>query len=107
MGKTYRTLDQVEEEYLREHPDELDSYLTLLFESYASDGDIKALLSSLRVVSRVKGVTATAQAAGMSRRGLQKALSEQGDPKFESVSSIMNAMGYRLVPQPMRGGRPQ
>jgi probable addiction module antidote protein len=51
----------------------------------------------LRVVSRVKGITATADAAGLTRKGLQKALSEDGNPRFESVSAIMHAMGYRLA----------
>jgi probable addiction module antidote protein len=102
MAKKYRTLDDVEEEYLRTHPDEIDEYITVLFDEYARDGDIKALLASLRVVCRVKGVTATAEAAGMSRRGLQKALSEQGDPRFESVTAIMKAMGYQLMPHPLK-----
>ena len=40
-----------------------------------------------------------AEAAGMSRKGLQKALSEEGNPEFASVNAIMHAMGYRLAPQ--------
>jgi DNA-binding phage protein len=35
----------------------------------------------------------------MTRKGLQKALSEGGNPKFESVNAILHAMGYRLAPQ--------
>ena len=31
--------------------------------------------------------------------GLQKALSEQGNPKFESVNAIMHALGYHLKPE--------
>ncbi|BAY26389.1 putative addiction module antitoxin [Calothrix sp. NIES-2100] len=98
MGK-YRTFDQVEEEYYREHPEEIDSFLIVTFEEYAKDNDTGALLSALRMISRVKGVTATAEAAGISRKGLQKALSEQGNPLFENVNAILHAMGYQLVPQ--------
>lgn len=94
-----RTIDNVEEEYLRNHPEEMDQYLNTLFEEYAKDGDIKVLLSSLRVVSRVKGVGAIAESAGLTRNGLQKALSEGGHPKFESINAILNAMGYYLKPQ--------
>jgi DNA-binding phage protein len=35
----------------------------------------------------------------MSRKGVQKALSEAGNPEFASVNSIIHAMGYRLAPQ--------
>ncbi len=100
--RNYPTLGEIMEEYLREHPEEIDSFISVLFEEYAEDGDTAALLSSLRVVCRVKGVSFIAESAGMSRRGVQKALSEDGDPKFESVNAIMHAMGYRLVPQKLQ-----
>jgi HTH-type transcriptional regulator / antitoxin HigA len=51
--RDYRTIDDITEEYLRNHPEEVDDYITELFEEYAQDGDIVALLSSLRVISRV------------------------------------------------------
>lgn len=92
-------LQKLEESYLQKHPKEIDDYLTICFEEYAKDGWTPALLSSLRVIARAKGVTATANAAGMTRKGLQKALSEQGNPKFESVNAIMQAMGYHLKPE--------
>ena len=95
----YRSFDQVEEEYYRNHPDEIDGYLTTCFEAYAEDGCTPALLASLRMIARIKGISATADAAGLSRKGLQKALSEQGNPRFESVNAIMQAIGYRLAPQ--------
>jgi probable addiction module antidote protein len=95
----YRTLAEITEEYLREHPEEIDDYVTVLFDEYADSGDETALLASLRLVGRIKGVTAIAEAAGLSRKGLQKALSENGNPQFGSVNAIMKAMGYRLAPQ--------
>lgn len=97
--RNYRSIDDVTEEYFREHPDEIDDYITELFEEYAQDGDTAALLSSLRVISRVKGVSRIAESAGLSRKGVQKALSEDGHPKFESVNAILHSMGYRLAPQ--------
>ncbi len=97
--KNYRTIGEVEEEYLRNHPEEIDDYITVLFDEYAENGDTAALLSSLRVVCRVKGITAIAETAGLSRKGIQKALSEKGNPQFDSVNAILRAMGYRLMPQ--------
>jgi probable addiction module antidote protein len=97
--QNYRTFGALEEGYLRDHPEEMDEYLTILFDEYAQSGDTAALLSSLRIVSRVKGVSRIAESAGMSRKGVQKALSENGNPEFSSVNAIMHAMGYRLSPQ--------
>ena len=54
---------------------------------------------NFRMIARVKGVTTTAEAAGLSRKGRQKALSNDGNPHFENVCSIMQAMGYQLTPQ--------
>jgi probable addiction module antidote protein len=95
----FSTIDEFTEEYLRDHPDEVDDYITIIFDEYAQGGDIAALLSSLRVVSRIKGVSLIAETTGLSRKGVQKALSEEGHPKFESVNAILRAMGYKLAPQ--------
>jgi probable addiction module antidote protein len=95
--RKYRSLSNVEEGYLRDHPDEIDGYIAVLFEEYAKDSDTASLLSSLRIVGRVKGVSRLAEASGLSRKGIQKVLSEDGNPKFESVNAIMHAMGYRLT----------
>ncbi len=101
MAKTrhYRTLNDVDEEYYRTHPQEIDGYLSVAFKEYAKDGCTPALLSALRMIARVKGISALAQETGLTRNGIQKALSEQGHPKFESVNVIMKAMGYHLMPQ--------
>lgn len=97
--RKFRTFNEVQEEHYRKHPEEIDDFLTIAFEEHAKDKDTGALLSALRMISRVKGVTATAEAAGITRKGLQKALSEGSKPRFESVSAIIEAMGYQLMPQ--------
>ena len=68
--QNYRTFGALEEGYLRDHPEEMDEYLTILFDEYAQSGDTAALLSSLRIVSRVKGVSRIAESAGMSRKAV-------------------------------------
>ena len=52
----YRTLDEISVEYFNQHPEEIDDYLNEVFADYAQDGDSAALLSSLRVIARVKGI---------------------------------------------------
>jgi probable addiction module antidote protein len=101
--RKYRTFDEMKEEYFHEHPEELEDFMTIIFEEYANDGDMGALLASLRTVSRVKGITVIAEKTGISRNGIQKALSKDGNPGFESINSIMHAMGYNLMPQKTSG----
>ena len=36
----YRTLDNLEESYFRDHPEEIDSYVAEIFSQYASDGAV-------------------------------------------------------------------
>ncbi|PZO89038.1 MAG: putative addiction module antidote protein [Micavibrio aeruginosavorus] len=98
MERKYQTLDEFEEEILRnQKPEDIDAYMEGMFEEFAEDGNVGALLASLRVIAKVKGISGIAEETGLTRQGLQKALSEKGNPRFESINAIMKAMGYRLV----------
>jgi HTH-type transcriptional regulator / antitoxin HigA len=94
-----RTLDEFTESYFRTHPDEIDDYLTEIFQDFAEDNDTGALLTSLRIIARVRGLSNIAEQIGMTRQGLQKALSDEGNPRFGNITMIMRAMGYQLLPQ--------
>ena len=52
-----RTLDQVTEQYFRDRPEEIDDYLTEIFQDFAEDNDTGALLASLRVIVHVQGIS--------------------------------------------------
>lgn len=101
---TYRKFSEVEAEYFRDHPEEIDGYISLIFVEYAKDGDPGALLSSLRVLSRVKGIGKIASEAGLSRKSVQKALSENGNPELARIKAIIHSMGYRLAPKKIGTG---
>lgn len=94
----YRTLDEISVEYFTERPEEIEEFLTEIFADYAQDGDSAALLSALRVIARVKGISNMAEEIGMTRQGLQKALSDKGNPRLDNINAIMRAMGYQLMP---------
>jgi len=100
--KEYRKFREYEEDYFRKNPDEIDDYLKEVFDEYAEDGNTPALLSSLRVISRVKGISEISRETGITRNGIQKALSEEGNPRLESINAIMHAMGYRLKPEKLQ-----
>jgi HTH-type transcriptional regulator / antitoxin HigA len=106
MMRKLRTLDEFTDGYFRAHPDEIDDYLTEIFQDFAEDNDTGALLAGLRVIARVRGVGDMAEQVGMTRQGLQKALSDEGNPRFGNITSIVQAMGYRLVPQKLPQSQP-
>jgi probable addiction module antidote protein len=97
----HQTLDEFTVEYFTRHPEEIDEFVNEIFSEYAKDGDSAALLSALRSIARVKGVSNIAKEVKMSRQGVQKALSAKGNPRFDSINAIIWAMGYQLMPQKM------
>ena len=96
---TYTTFDDTVVNYFKEHPEEIDDFVTEIFDDYVKDGETAVLLSSLRIVARVKGISNIAEQANMSRQGVQKALSANSNPRLESFMAIVRAMGYQFVPQ--------
>jgi probable addiction module antidote protein len=45
-------------------------------------------------VARAKGMSQIAQAAGLGRESLYKALSTEGNPEFATVLKVMRALGH-------------
>ena len=60
------------------------------------DGDPALIAHALGVVARAKGMSRIAQAAGLGRESLYKALSPDGNPEFATVLKVMRALGLRL-----------
>ena len=60
------------------------------------DGDPDLLKVALGDIARAKGMTDLAQAAGLGRAELDKALSPGGNPEFATVAGILKALGLRL-----------
>ena len=70
----------------------------LYLDEAAKENDPAALIKAIDTVARAKGMTKTAKEAGISREGLYKALSPNGNPSFATVWKILNALGYTIVP---------
>ena len=60
------------------------------------EGDYQDVAWALGVVSRAKGMAAVAEAAGLGRESLYKALSPNGNPEFATVLKVVQALGLRL-----------
>ena len=51
---------------------------------------------ALGIVARAKGMSQVANAAGLGRESLYKALSPGGNPEFATVLKVMRALGIKL-----------
>ncbi len=97
MSETFSRYDAAD--YLRTE-DDIAAYL----EASAEDGDPAALVAALGAVARARNMSKLSRDAGMTREGLYKALSGNGNPSFATVARIAKALGFRLALQPNKGG---
>ncbi len=65
-------------------------------ESFLEDGTDEEILRALSDIARARGMTRTAEDAGITREGLYKALSEKGNPSFRTLDKIVRALGFRI-----------
>lgn len=64
-----------------------------------AEGDKQAFLLALRNVLEAHGMTEMARKSGLNRVSLYKMLSENGNPGFENILSLLKALGieFRIV----------
>ena len=72
---------------------DIDEYLTLAFESE----DPKLIARALGNVAKAQNVSKTARKTGLTRAGLYKSLSSDGDPRLSTLTKVMKAFGKRLT----------
>jgi probable addiction module antidote protein len=84
-------------DYLKTAED-VAEYLMAAFEDGGDDASYMAQV--IGVAARAHGgMTKLAKETGMTRAGLYKALSKDGNPSFETIVKAMRVLGVRLVPQ--------
>lgn len=82
-------------EYLRTDADVI-AYLQACMEEAPDDAGFIA--HALGVAARARSnMSGLARDTGLSREGLYKALSEDGNPSFGTVLKVVRALGYRLT----------
>jgi probable addiction module antidote protein len=84
--KRYDTAD-----YLKTEED-----ITAYLQAAMEDDDPQSLAVALGNVVRARNVSALARETGLTREGLYKAFSAQGNPSYATVSKVSRAMGFRL-----------
>ena len=64
-------------------------------------GDGNVIRASLQDVTRAQNMSGLAQQVGMSRAGLYKALSPNGNPSFATIMRLTRALGMQVVIRPL------
>jgi len=73
-----------------------DAAMEAYIEAAMEDGDPAVITAALGDIARARGMSQVAQAAGLSRESLYRALSPDGNPEFGTVVRVMKALGLRL-----------
>lgn len=60
-------------------------------------GDAAALKRAVNTVIRARNMSQLARDAGISREGLYKAVSEDGNPSFDTMQRVLSAIGLRIA----------
>ncbi|MFI5363371.1 MAG: addiction module antidote protein [Elusimicrobiota bacterium] len=93
--RTYRTHEEYLNEVLQD-PKEAALYLNAALE----ENDAPLLLVALAQVAQAHGMSKTAKKASMSRAGVYKSLSKNGNPEFKTFLNLLKASGLRMSFKP-------
>lgn len=85
-------------EYLNSDED-IQAYLDAVLEQGGDDPAY--IVHALGIIARARNMSQLARDTGLSREGLYKALSEEGNPTFATVAKIAKALGLQIKFQPV------
>ena len=89
-------LDELRLRILKD-PKRADFTLKLALKEFEKDGDVNALLDTLRLVAQAQGGLAKlARDTTISRRALHEALSSDGNPRLRTFQSVLDALGLKM-----------
>ena len=85
-------------DYLKSEED-MAAYLQACIEEAPDDPAFIA--TALGDVARARGMVQLAKETGLTREGLYKALSKDGNPNFGTVLKVLHALGLKITLQPV------
>lgn len=91
LSEKYKKFDAAD--YLADLGD-VAAYLEIALEDSVEDPT--AVPRALGVIARSQNMSELARRAGMSRDGLYKALSAEGNPTWSTILKVTNALGLRF-----------
>ncbi len=83
-------------EYMH-NEEEVAAYLTAVLE----ENDAGLLAAAIGDIARARGMSEVARESGIAREALYKALRPGSAPRFETIRRVCEALGVRLVAQPL------
>ena len=78
-----------------ETEEDIAAYLDAVME----DGDPALVTAALGDIARARNMSQLARDTGLTREGLYKALSSDGNPSLATVMKVVHALGLRLTVQ--------
>ena len=76
---------------------ETDADIRDFLRETANNGNASDFIHALNIAARAKGMTEVAKQAGVTRSSLYKSLAHDGNPQFETIAKIVEALGCKLV----------
>lgn len=67
-----------------------------------AEGDPSLIVAALGDIARARGMMQLARETGLSREGLYKALSPEGNPSFATIAKVIEALGLKLHASPVK-----
>jgi probable addiction module antidote protein len=95
MSKSARRYEDDLRDSLKD-PKEAAAYLNAHLQDHEEDSEALFLLA-LRDVSRAHGISEIATKTDLGRESLYKTLSHDGNPKFQTLKSILKSIGLKLA----------
>jgi len=77
--------------------EDIAAYVTMVIE----EGDAAELAHALGVAAKARGMRDIAQATGLSREALYKALKPNAKPRFDTINRVCTALGVQLIARPI------
>jgi len=81
---------------------ETDEDMILYLEAAIEENDPSLIASVLGDIAKAKGMVQIAEKTGLGRTSLYKALSADGNPEFETVLKVLNALGLKFCVTPIK-----
>jgi probable addiction module antidote protein len=78
---------------------ETEEAILYYLEAAMEGNDPRHIASALGVVARSSGMAEIARKSGLGRQALYTALSENGNPTLETLTSVLGALGLELTVQ--------
>ena len=80
-------------------PDEARAYLNAAL----NEGELRYVLLAMQDIAKAQGgFSKLARETGLSRVNLYSALSETGNPRFDSISRVLRSLGMQVTVEPLQ-----